>query len=188
MILAGVDEAGRGPLAGPVMTAAVVLTHSQTEVLLEMGLRDSKKMTPKKREKVFEKMLELGVIWCAMAATPELIDRINILQATLWAMRRSVERLPVIPDGVVVDGNSLIPGLDLYQEAVVHGDDIYPQISAASVVAKVLRDRVMVTYDSIFPGYGFAKHKGYGTKAHRQAMADLGPSPIHRHSFAWKRP
>jgi ribonuclease HII len=186
MILAGVDEAGRGPLAGPVVAAAVILTDEQRNILVSMGLRDSKKMTPLRREKVFEKMLELNVVWRAEAALAEQIDKINILQATLWAMRRAVERLPVVPEGVVIDGNREIPGLDFYQQAVIGGDDIYPQISAASVVAKVLRDRVMTVYDEIYPGYGFAKHKGYGTLAHRNAIKKLGPTPIHRRSFSWR--
>ncbi len=186
MILAGVDEAGRGPLAGPVVAAAVVLTDEQKEILLSMGLRDSKKMTPLRREKVFSRMIELNVVWRAASAISEQIDRDNILRATLWAMRRAVERLPLVPDGVIVDGNREIPGLSAYQQAVIGGDDIYPQISAASVVAKVLRDRVMTVYDGIYPGYGFARHKGYGTAAHRQAIADLGPTPIHRRSFSWK--
>lgn len=185
MIIAGVDEAGRGPLAGPVVAAAAILTEAQKEELLALGLRDSKKMTPRRREKVFSRMLELKVIWRATAASARRIDRDNILQATLWAMRRSVERLPLLPDGVLVDGNKEIPGLAVYQQAVIGGDDIYPEISAASVVAKVLRDRAMVSYDRIYPGYGFAKHKGYGTKAHREAIARLGPCPLHRRSFSW---
>lgn len=186
MILAGVDEAGRGPLAGPVVAAAVVLTEPQREELVGMGLRDSKKMTSLRREKVFARILELGVVWRASSASSVQIDRLNILRATLWAMRRSVERLPLGVDGVIVDGNSEIPGLDVYQQAVVGGDGIYPQISAASVVAKVLRDRVMTVYDGIYPGYGFARHKGYGTEAHRRAIAKLGPTPIHRRSFSWR--
>ncbi|MGI6076111.1 MAG: ribonuclease HII [Pyramidobacter sp.] len=186
MTIAGVDEAGRGPLAGPVVAAAVVLTDEQREILLAMGLRDSKKMTALRREKVFEKMLELGVVWRAASATAAQIDRVNILQATLQAMRLAVEHLPQPPDGVVVDGNREIPGLAVYQQAVVGGDDIYPQISAASVAAKVLRDRVMTVYDAIYPGYGFAKHKGYGTAQHRAALAQLGPTAIHRRSFSWK--
>ncbi|MBP5211331.1 MAG: ribonuclease HII [Pyramidobacter sp.] len=186
MILAGVDEAGRGPLAGPVVAAAVVLTQTQKEQLRLLGLRDSKKMRPLRREKAFAKMIELGVIWRAQAASRERIDRDNILRATLWAMRRAVKRLPLRPDGVIVDGNQEIPCLDCYQQAVIGGDDLYAEISAASVVAKVLRDRVMTVYESVYPGYGFAKHKGYGTAAHRQAIAALGPTPIHRRSFNWK--
>lgn len=185
MIVAGVDEAGRGPLAGPVVAAAAVLTDAQKTELLNLGLRDSKKMTARQRETVFTRMNELSVVWCAQAATAETIDRINILRATLWAMRRAVERLPLRPDSVIVDGRDEIPGLDIPQRAVIGGDDRYTEISAASVVAKVLRDRVMVVYDNLCPGYGFAKHKGYGTAAHREAIARLGPTDIHRRSFKW---
>lgn len=186
MVLAGVDEAGRGPLAGPVVAAVAVLTPEQQDELVAMGLRDSKKMTPKRREKVFVRMRSLGVVFRAVGVSAAEIDRRNILAATLFAMRKAVGLLPFVPDGVVVDGDKEIPDLDIYQQAVVGGDDIYPQISAASVVAKVLRDRAMVSYDRIYPGYGFAKHKGYGTLAHRKAIAELGPSPLHRRSFTWK--
>ncbi|MDY3868033.1 MAG: ribonuclease HII [Pyramidobacter sp.] len=185
MILLGVDEAGRGPLAGPVVAAAAALTDFQRDELVQMGLRDSKKLTALKRERIFSRMLELNVAWSAASAQSEQIDRDNILQATLWAMRRSVERFPGVYDGIVVDGNKEIPGVAAYQEAVVGGDDIYPEISAASVIAKVLRDRVMTAYDRIWPEYGFAKHKGYGTAAHRKAIAQFGPTPIHRKSFSW---
>ncbi len=186
MILAGVDEAGRGPLAGPVMAAAVILTESQREILKDLGLRDSKKLSPRRREQLFYKMGDLGVIWRAQVATAARIDRHNILQATLWAMAWAVRRLPKAFDGLVVDGNREIPGLDCYQQAVPGGDDLYPEISAASVVAKVLRDRMMRGYDGLFPGYGLAQHKGYGTAQHRAAIARLGPSPIHRRSFSWE--
>ena len=185
MILLGVDEAGRGPLAGPVVAAAVALSPSQKSELAAMGLRDSKKLSPLKRERLFVKMLELKVLWRSTSALTEQIDRDNILNATLWAMGRSVERFPLPADGVLVDGNKEIPGLKVPQKAIIGGDDIYPEISAASVIAKVLRDRVMVFYDSLWPGYGFAKHKGYGTLEHRKAIAELGPTPIHRRSFSW---
>ncbi len=185
MILAGVDEAGRGPLAGPVVAAAVILTESQREALRSLGLRDSKKLTPCRRERIFSEIHRLGVVWQAKAASSQRIDRDNILQATLWAMAQAVGRLPKVYDGVVVDGDREIPGLNCYQQALVGGDDIYPEISAASVVAKVLRDRLMRLYDRRFPGYGLAQHKGYGTVQHRQAIARLGPSPIHRRSFSW---
>lgn len=182
-VIAGTDEAGRGPLAGPVVAAAVILTRSQRDELLSLGLRDSKKMTEKSREKLFEKICELGVIWKAQAATPLRIDRMNILAASLWCMRRSVEQLPVWPDLTLVDGNQRIPGLVSEQKFVIKGDDKVPAISAASVVAKVLRDRIMQTYDRIYPGYGFAKHKGYPSAFHREILHELGPSPIHRLSF-----
>ncbi len=186
-VLAGVDEAGRGPFAGPVVASAVILTADQAQALVAQGLRDSKKMTPLRREKVFSAMMEMKVLWAAQAASVERIDRINILNATLWAMGSAIHRLPgALFDGVIVDGDREIPGLKVPQQVVPKGDDLYPQISAASVIAKVLRDRIMVTLDGLYPGYGFASHKGYGTKAHREAMESLGPSPIHRKSFHWK--
>lgn len=181
------DEAGRGPFAGPVVASAVILTADQAQALVAQGLRDSKKMTPLRREKVFSAMMEMKVLWAAQAASVERIDRINILNATLWAMGSAIHRLPgALFDGVIVDGDREIPGLKVPQQVVPKGDDLYPQISAASVIAKVLRDRIMVTLDGLYPGYGFASHKGYGTKAHREAMESLGPSPIHRKSFHWK--
>lgn len=186
-VLAGVDEAGRGPFAGPVVASAVILTADQAQALVAQGLRDSKKMTPLRREKVFSAMMDMKVLWAAQAASVEKIDRINILNATLWAMGSAIHRLPgALFDGVIVDGDREIPGLKVPQQVVPKGDDLYPQISAASVIAKVLRDRIMVTLDGLYPGYGFASHKGYGTKAHREAMESLGPSPIHRKSFHWK--
>jgi len=182
-VVAGTDEAGRGPLAGPVVAAAVILTRDQRNELIACGLRDSKKMTEKSREKLFEKICELGVVWKAQAATPRRIDRMNILAASLWCMRRSVEQLPVWPDLTLVDGNQRIPGLMSEQKFVIKGDDKVPAISAASVVAKVLRDRVMVTLDRIYPQYQFAKHKGYPSALHREILKELGPSPVHRLSF-----
>lgn len=182
-IVAGTDEAGRGPLAGPVVAAAVILTRQQRDVLLECGLRDSKKMTEKSREKLFEKICELGVVWKAQAATPYRIDKTNILAASLWCMRRCVEQLPVWPDLTLVDGNQYIPGLMSEQKYVIKGDDKVPAISAASVVAKVLRDRVMLRFDKIYPAYGFAKHKGYPSAQHRQILREIGPSPVHRLTF-----
>ncbi|EEX47785.1 ribonuclease HII [Jonquetella anthropi DSM 22815] len=185
MILAGVDEAGRGPLAGPVMAAAVILSPEQKNVLVQSGLRDSKKLSAKKREKLFGLMQELGVVWRLQAASRRRIDRMNILQATLWAMARAVNRLPATPDGVAVDGSQEIPGISLYQQAIVGGDDLYPEISAASVVAKVVRDRLMTALDRLYPGYGLAQHKGYGTAQHQEALLRLGPTPLHRRSFCW---
>ncbi len=186
-VLAGVDEAGRGPFAGPVVAAAVVLSSDQSRRLSEMGLRDSKKMTALRREKVFVAMTDMNVTWAAQAASVARIDGTDILKATLWAMRRAVERLPgALFDGVIVDGDREIPGLSVPQQVFPGGDDLYPQISAASVVAKVLRDRAMIALDGVFPGYGFASHKGYGTKAHREAMERLGLSPVHRKSFHWR--
>lgn len=185
MRLVGVDEVGRGPLAGPVFAAAVYLTDGQIQNLTALGLRDSKKLTERKREKLFVAMLEQGVAFGLGWAKPAVIDRLNILNATFYAMRTAVRRLGISPDGLVVDGNRLIPELDCFQQAVVGGDDLYPQISAASVIAKVLRDRLMVALDRHYPGYGFREHKGYGTASHRSAILRLGPCALHRRSFKW---
>jgi ribonuclease HII len=184
MIVAGVDEAGRGPIAGPVVAAAVVLTPPQFRVLLAEGLNDSKKMTARAREKIFSRLGELGVVWAAQAASNLKIDRMNILRATLWAMRLAVERLRARPGLVVVDGNSYIPGLDgALQRAIPRADSLVPAVMAASVVAKVLRDRAMTSLHRVFPDYGFAAHKGYPTASHRLALDMLGPSSVHRLSF-----
>ncbi|MDR3332271.1 MAG: ribonuclease HII [Synergistaceae bacterium] len=184
MIIAGVDEAGRGPLAGPVMTAAVILTPPQFRVLLSEGLNDSKKIPEKGRERIFGRIMALGVCWSAQAASHVRIDRTNILRATLWAMRLSVMSLGTRPDIVVVDGNILIPGIVCGRQiAVPRADSKVPAVMAASIVAKVLRDRVMMSLHRLYPNYGFASHKGYPTKAHREALDMLGPSPVHRLSF-----
>ncbi len=186
----GTDEAGRGPLAGPVVAAAVWLTPEQERALLALGLRDSKRMTPRSREKVFQAMKNLGVLWQAQAGSVARIDRDNILRASLWAMGRSVtrlaEHLPSKPAGVVVDGTTPIPGLELKQWPLVSADALVPAVSAAAVAAKVLRDRIMISLDALYPGYGLAQHKGYPTAAHREAVQRLGLSPIHRRSFCQK--
>ena len=184
--LAGVDEAGRGPLAGPVVAAAVVLTREQRGILVGMGLDDSKRLTPRKREKIFESILRLGVLWKAQAATAARIDSVNILQATLWAMMLRVEKLLPGADLVIVDGNQAIPGLTVRQKAIPRADGLVPAVAAASVVAKVLRDRVMETLSGQFPHYGFGVHKGYPTAAHREALKRLGPCEIHRISYCRK--
>lgn len=182
-LIAGTDEAGRGPLAGPVVAAAVILTKEQRDFLVENGLKDSKKMTHAKREKMFALICECGAQWKAQSASPMRIDGMNILQASLWCMRRSVERLSSRPDLILVDGNKTIPRLLVRQKCVIKGDDRVPAIAAASVVAKVLRDRVMVVLDRLYPEYGFAGHKGYPCAAHREILAELGPCPAHRKSF-----
>ncbi len=183
IVVAGTDEAGRGPLAGPVVAAAVILTSEQRQYLLSKGLKDSKKLSPSRREDLFCRMCECGIKWRAQAASPYKIDRINILQASLWCMKRSVERLDSEPDIVLVDGCTYIPGLGIYQRCVVKGDDRVPAIAAASVVAKVLRDRIMRTMDKLYPEYGFSAHKGYPSAEHRRILLEIGPSPIHRVSF-----
>ncbi len=184
--LAGVDEAGRGPLAGPVMAAAVILTPEQRRTLVRLGLDDSKRLSPAKRSSLFATMKNLGVCWKAQAASPSRIDTVNILQATLWAMKASIEGLSPGVDLVIVDGNRPIPGLRLRQKAIPRADSLVPAVAAASVVAKVLRDRVMETLSCRFPQYGFEIHKGYPTAAHREALKRLGPCEIHRISFCRK--
>ncbi|MBP6332500.1 MAG: ribonuclease HII [Aminivibrio sp.] len=186
--IAGADEAGRGPLAGPVVAAAAVLTPAQEEELLSLGLTDSKKLTPRRREFLFERMLSLNVRWRAQAASPARIDGMNILRASLWAMGRSVEKLPPCFDTVIVDGTFPLPGLTCRQFPLPKADSLVPAAAAASVAAKVLRDRVMEILDGLYPGYGFKQHKGYPTAAHRKALVALGPSPVHRASFTWSAP
>lgn len=182
-VIAGTDEAGRGPLAGPVIAAAAILTASQRDILLENGLTDSKKLTEKKRESLFALINELGVLWRAQAASPGRIDKMNILRASLWCMLRSVEKLYVRPDLVLVDGSQRVPQLLTPQRCVVKGDSKVPAIAAASIVAKVLRDRAMTVLDAKYPHYGFASHKGYPSEYHRAALKEYGPCPIHRASF-----
>lgn len=179
--ICGIDEAGRGPLAGPVCAAAVILP----EGLDIPGLNDSKKLTDKKRRELFpiieEQAIAFGIGW----ASQEEIDDINILQATFLAMSRAVEQLSIRPDLALVDGNRA-PTLDLPVETVVKGDSLSASIAAASVLAKVSRDDVMLRMAEEYPGYGFEVHKGYGTKAHYEALRNLGPSPIHRRTFLKK--
>ncbi|HOV28579.1 MAG TPA: ribonuclease HII [Synergistales bacterium] len=184
--IAGVDEAGRGPLAGPVVAAAVILTPAQRKVLVGLGLDDSKRLPPSRREALFSTMLELGVRWKAQAASAGRIDSMNILNATLWAMRACVLGLDPEAELVVVDGNRPIAGLPVRQKAIPRADQLVPAVSAASVIAKVLRDRVMVQLACLFPQYGFEIHKGYPTKAHREALKEYGPCEIHRISFCRK--
>ena len=176
-IIAGVDEVGRGPLAGDVVAAAVILGD-----LPPAGLTDSKALSPGQRERLAETIRSEAVSWSLGRATVAEIDDLNILQASLLAMRRAVEALSVQPSLVLVDGNRL-PRWSYEARAIVKGDLIEPAISAASIVAKVTRDSEMVTLDEQYPGYGFAAHKGYPTKAHLSALASLGVSPVHRRSF-----
>ena len=177
-IVAGVDEVGRGPLAGDVVAAAVILGDSPPT-----GLTDSKALSPRQRERLAETIRSEAVAWSLGRATVAEIDELNILQASLLAMRRAVEALSVQPSLVLVDGNHL-PRWSYEARAIVKGDLSEPAISAASIVAKVTRDSEMVILDDLYPGYGFAAHKGYPTKAHLAALASLGASPVHRHSFA----
>jgi ribonuclease HII len=180
-----VDEAGRGPIAGPVVAAAAVLTPPQFRALLSEGLNDSKKLSASRRERLFVRMKELGVVWAAQAATNVRIDNTNILASTLWAMGRAVRRIGQPLDLVVVDGNSYIPDIPrALQRAIPRADARVPSVMAASVIAKVIRDRAMIALHRLFPEYGFDKHKGYPTAFHRRMVDMLGPSRVHRLSFA----
>jgi ribonuclease HII len=178
-LIAGVDEAGRGPLAGPVVAAAVILDDLNPI----MGLADSKKLTALKRERLYDE-IRAKALCCSIAeASVEEIDRLNILQATLLAMRRAVEGLRLKPNKVLVDGNRL-PVLDVLAEAIVKGDSKVPAISAASILAKVHRDRWCLQLHAEYPAYGFDRHKGYGTEAHLNALRLHGATPWHRQSFS----
>lgn len=174
----GIDEAGRGPLAGPVCAAAVILP---LDCAIE-GLNDSKKLTEKKREALFPVIQEKAIAWGIGWASAQEIDEINILQATFLAMKRACEQLDQRPGWVLVDGNRM-PPLDIPGETVVKGDAQCASIAAASILAKVSRDRLLREWDKLYPAYGFSKHKGYGTKAHYEAIQQYGILPIHRKSF-----
>jgi len=178
-LIAGVDEAGRGPLAGPVVAAAVILDEKNTI----RGLADSKKLTALRREKLFDE-IRAKALCCSIAeASVEEIDRLNILQATMLAMRRAVEGLRLKPAKVLIDGNR-IPVMDILAEAIVKGDSLIPAISAASILAKVSRDRWCAELDLAYPQYGFAGHKGYGTAEHLAALREHGACPQHRKTFS----
>lgn len=179
MSIAGVDEAGRGPLVGSVVAAAVILDPNNPI----QGLNDSKKLSEKKREKLFIEIQEKALAWAIAEASAAEIDEHNILQASLLAMRRAVEALSIQPEHVLVDGNKIPQGLAMSCDAVVGGDALHPEISAASILAKVTRDRQMVEMDQKYPQFGFAKHKGYPTKAHFEAIALHGVIDEHRRSF-----
>jgi ribonuclease HII len=180
MLVAGVDEAGRGPLVGSVVAAAVILDPNNPI----QGLNDSKKLTEKKREKLFVEIQEKAIAWAIAEATHQEIDELNILQASLLAMRRAVETLKTIPEHVLVDGNKVPKGLSMSCDAVVGGDALHAEISAASILAKVTRDHEMVELDKQYPQFGFAKHKGYPTKAHFEAIAEHGVIDQHRRSYS----
>lgn len=179
MLIAGTDEVGRGPLAGPVTAAAVILPQSYDLP----GLTDSKKLTEKKRDKLFDLIKAQAVSYAIAEASVEEIDRLNILQASLLAMHRAVSGLNKKPEKVLIDGN-ICPDWGMAAEAIVGGDQLIPAISAASILAKVTRDRLMIQLDAEYPGYGFAGNKGYPTKKHLQALQEIGLTPWHRRSFA----
>ncbi len=176
--ICGIDEAGRGPLAGPVVAGAVVLPKD-CQILY---LNDSKKLSEKKRELLFDEIKEKAVSYGIGIVGPGRIDEINILQATYEAMRLAISQLKVQPD-ILLNDAVTIPGVDVMQVPIIKGDAKSVSIAAASILAKVTRDRMMVEYDQMFPEYGFAKHKGYGTKAHIDTIKEIGPCPIHRRTF-----
>ncbi len=183
-LMAGVDEAGRGPLAGPVVASAVVL-DPRARI---KGLADSKKLTAKRRDVLAGEIKQHSLAWSVAWADPREIDAINILAATMLAMRRAILGLSVTPAIVQVDGNRLpnlrFDGKVLVGEAIIGGDDVVPAISAASIIAKTTRDRMMVELDRIYPCYEFARHKGYGTEVHREKLREFGPCRLHRQTFA----
>ena len=177
-VVCGVDEAGRGPLCGPVVAAACILP---LDCEIE-GLNDSKKLTEKKREKLFDEIMEKAIACSVAQASVEEINRLNILEATLLAMRRAIEGLSVAPSFALIDGN-VDRDFPLPARAVVHGDALSPSIAAASILAKVTRDRMCIDLDAEYPMYGIAKNKGYGSKQHMDALREYGPAPIHRAKF-----
>ncbi len=177
--IAGVDEVGRGPLVGAVVTAAVILDPTRPIV----GLADSKQLSEKRRLSLYDEIKEKALAWSLGRAEPEEIDQLNILHATMLAMQRAVAGLAIVPDFVLIDGNRC-PGLPMPAQAVVKGDSRVAEISAASIMAKVTRDREMVELDQRFPAYGFAQHKGYPTAFHLEKLAALGATEFHRRSFA----
>ncbi len=179
-LLAGTDEAGRGPLAGNVVAAAVILSP---EIQID-GLDDSKKLTEKKRQLLAAEIKQKALAWSVVSISPQQIDEINILQASLLAMRTAAENLQVKPDHVFVDGNKVLPDCFCANTAIIKGDSRVAEISAASILAKVERDAQMLALHTQYPEYGFDKHKGYPTKVHREILNEIGPCPEHRRSYA----
>ncbi len=180
-VICGCDEAGRGPLAGPVFAAAVILPE-YTDI---PGLNDSKKLTEKKRDKLFDTIKELAVDYAIAYTSVEEIEEINILNASMLAMKRAIEQLKIKPDFALIDGN-IARGFSIPARPIIKGDALSPSIAAASILAKVARDRYCTQMDKEYPMYGFAKHKGYPTKDHKAAVIKYGPSPVHRMSFLKK--
>ena len=178
IIIAGIDEAGRGALAGPVVAAAVILP-ADCHIA---GINDSKKLTPNHRSKLYEEITDIAISVGISAIDNSQIEQLNILQAALLAMELAVEKLTVRPDYLLVDGNRY-PDINIEGEAITKGDSLSFSIAAASIMAKVTRDRLMIAFDSTYPNYGFKDHKGYPTKQHRQAITEHGPSDIHRKTF-----
>ena len=184
--IAGVDEAGRGPLAGPVVAATVIFSDNEATIksLIKSGVRDSKTLTFKKKEFLYDAIIENCKDWSVGIVAEEIIDKINILEASLLAMRIAVEKLNIKPDFLLVDGNHTIENYPANQTAIPGADQNIFSVSAASIIAKVTRDRILIDLDKKYPGYGFARHKGYGTKLHMEMLAKMGPCEIHRKSFA----
>ena len=179
--ICGIDEAGRGPLCGPVVAGAVILPKN-CDILY---INDSKKLSEKMRDVLYDEITSGAIAWGVGIVSPERIDEINILQATYEAMKIAIDNLKVTPD-ILLNDAVIIPGIDIEQVKIIKGDAKSQSIAAASIIAKVTRDRMMAEYDKMYPGYGFAQHKGYGTKAHVEALKEYGPSPIHRKSFLTK--
>ncbi|MDD3006765.1 MAG: ribonuclease HII [Candidatus Pacebacteria bacterium] len=184
-IVAGIDEAGRGPLAGPVVAGAVAFANDAAVVreLLALGLRDSKQVSEKKREQLYEFISREAQGWAVGIVSEKIIDEINILNATKLAMKDAVSKLELRPDFVLIDGNATLFGLLIDQLAIPKADEHIISVSAASIMAKVTRDRILVELDEKYPGYGFRIHKGYGTKFHMDALREKGPCEAHRRSF-----
>ena len=179
-LLAGTDEAGRGPLAGNVVAAAVILNPDRSI----QGLDDSKKLSEKKRQLLAAEIKEKALSWFVVSVTPQQIDEMNILQASLFAMKTAAEKLHVSPDHIFVDGNKTLVDCLYANTAIIKGDSRVAEISAASILAKVERDAQMLALHSLYPEYGFDRHKGYPTKVHREVLNTLGPCPAHRRSYA----
>lgn len=183
--IAGIDEAGRGPLAGPVVAAAVIFGNDCGIVreLIASGVRDSKRIGEKKREELYDLIAAKAISWAVEIASEEVIDDINILNATKLAMKSAAEKLEVQPDFLLIDGNSTLEDFPVNQIAIPKADQYIFSVSAASIIAKVTRDRIMVKLSEEYPDYGFDKHKGYGTRSHIEALKKNGPCNIHRKSF-----
>lgn len=179
-MVCGVDEAGRGPLAGPVVAAAVILSSDFDT----NGIADSKKLTPLRRNIQRRRIEDSTSLWAIGVVGHDIIDKINILKASLLAMKIAIEKLPMEPDIVYVDGKFEIPELEIRQKAIIGGDDSEVVIAAASILAKTYRDEIMIDLDCEYPGYGFERHKGYPTREHIESLNRLGPSPVHRRSFS----
>lgn len=177
---AGVDEAGRGPLAGPVVAAAVILSPKDID---RINLKDSKQLSPQQRESIFKEITSSAIAWKVAVIGPRMIEVVNIHNATILAMKKAVLKLKPFPTGILIDGKFELEGMDIPQQAIIKGDSFCPFISAASIIAKVFRDRIMVKYHRLYPQYGFDRNKGYPTLEHKKAIQRYGPCPIHRRNF-----